>query len=659
MNLKFFAAVFLCGSVLAASAQQKPAPKNQTNSSTTVLFSRSDNQTTTQAAPAALKTAANSKATDAERAAVTFTSYNLDLHLAPRDHTLSARAQLTVRNDGSQPLTILPIQLSSSLKFDGISSNGQRLQFTQQTLNSDTDHTGLLHEAEIQLPTPLAPGATLSLEVLYSGEITQDSRRLLQLGTPTDTADQSDWDRIDEDFTGLRGFGNVIWYPVASVPALLGDGNKVFAEIGRQKLRERDATMAIRLTIEYYLAPPSVIALDGHPVPVPKPSVTPTPNYPGVLTVTLPPTKLGFAAPSLFLADWVPSAGSGVHIYSRSEDQSNAQALMTAATMVQPLVAKWLGPKAKTPVTVIDLPDSQDLTWEDGPLLLTAVADRPPQDYTEPMSRALAHAYFQSPRQWLDEGVATFLQTLWIEQSSTRTKALELLESQRPALALIEPATPGSGPGQPLLQAHNPIYYRTKATYVLWMLRDLAGEAQLQSALAAYNPAADTTPDYFEKLVEQSSGKNLDWFFKKLGLSRPRLARPRHHRLPRQPRRLQRPVHRRHRHYEQRLRRNRSPRHRPLRRQQPHRARAAPRQNPHRSPHVSPGPARSGHRKRRNRTRNRSRHTQTEYHDSIELATTFPAQTPHSSAPDTADTSPRCHPSSPAEEQAGASPHHA
>ncbi|MGH9586069.1 MAG: hypothetical protein ACRD3F_03905 [Acidobacteriaceae bacterium] len=519
MKLKFFAAVFLCGSALAASAQQKTAPsspKTQTAPNTTVLFSRSDNQTTPTTPPAPPKSASNSasKATDAERSAVTFTSYHLDLHLAPRDHTLSARAQLTIRNDGSRPLTLLPIQLSSSLKFDGVSSNGQRLQFTQQTLNSDTDHTGLLHEADIQLPTPLAPKATLPLEVLYSGEITQDSRRLLQLGTPDDTADHSDWDRINEDFTGLRGFGNVVWYPVASVPALLGDGNKVFAEIGRQKFREQDATMAIRLTIEYYLAPPSVIALDGHPVPVPKPSVTPTPNYPGVLTAMLSPTKLGFAAPSLFLANWVPSAGSGVHIYSRSEDQSNAQALMTAATMVQPLVAKWLGPKAKSPLTIIDLPEPQDFTWEDGPLLLTAIADRPPQDYTESMSRALAHAYFQSPREWLDEGVATFLQTLWIEQSSTRTKALELLESQRTALALVEPATPGSGPGEPLLEAHDPIYYRTKATYVLWMLRDLSGEAQLQSALAAYDPASDTTPGYFEKLVEQSSGKNLDWFFK-------------------------------------------------------------------------------------------------------------------------------------------------
>src|SRR5690348_13301088 len=198
MMLKFFAAFLLCGTTMGASAQQKSAPQSTqpaTKSNTTVLFSRSDDQTSAQPAQTTPQQAAPAtKVTDAERSAVTFTSYHLDLHLSPRDHALAARAQLQVRNDGSQPLTVLPIQLSSSLHFDGASAGGQRLTFTQQTLNSDTDHTGLLHEADIQLSKPLAPRATLSLEVLYSGEITVDARRLLQLGTPTDTAEHSDWD---------------------------------------------------------------------------------------------------------------------------------------------------------------------------------------------------------------------------------------------------------------------------------------------------------------------------------------------------------------------------------------------------------------------------------------------------------------------------------
>ncbi|MGC2215345.1 MAG: hypothetical protein WA602_19200 [Silvibacterium sp.] len=511
-------ALLLCGSLLGAAAQQQqpaPAAPSQSNPNAKVLFSRSDDQKTDQTTPqtAASTQTVTAKVTDAERAAVTFTAYDLDVHLALRDHTLAARAQVDIRNDSTQPLNVIPLQLSSSLNFEGVSLNGGRLTFGQQTLNSDTDHTGQLHEAVIELPAPLAPQATLRLEVTYSGTIDVSAKRLEQLGTPEDVAAHSDWDRISEDFTGLRGFGNVVWYPVTSVPALLGDGAKVFAEIGTQKLRQFNALVSIRLTVEYYLAPPTIIVLDGQAVPLGKPSVTPTQQYPGIITCTLPPTKLGFAAPSLFLANRIFSENNGVRIYARNEDQTNAQGLMTAATMVQPLVTQWLGAKAKSPLTVIDLPEQQDLTWEQGPLLLTAISDQPPDSYAEMMSHALAHAYFQSPREWLNEGVPSFLETLWIEHTNNRTLALEKLESQRSALTFAEPATPGDGPGQDLLHASNPVYYRTKATYVLWMLRDVAGEKELASALQAYDPAADTTPGYFQKLVERASDKDLQWFF--------------------------------------------------------------------------------------------------------------------------------------------------
>jgi len=112
--------------------------------------------------------------------------------------------------------------------------------------------------------------------------------------------------------------------------------------------------------------------------------------------------------------------------------------------------------------------------------------------------------------------------TLWIEKQEGRKKALEALESGRSALALGEPASPGESLGQPLAQAISPVYYRTKATYVFWMLRDLAGDAALSAALRAYSPAEDAAQglgpaagsDYFEKLIEQAGlRRDLTWFF--------------------------------------------------------------------------------------------------------------------------------------------------
>jgi aminopeptidase N len=45
------------------------------------------------------------------------------------------------------------------------------------------------------------------------------------------------------------------------------------------------------------------------------------------------------------------------------------------------------------------------------------------------------------------------------------------------------------------------------------MLRDIAGDKQLATALQAYDAAEDTSPEYFEHLVERASGKDLKWFF--------------------------------------------------------------------------------------------------------------------------------------------------
>ena len=112
--------------------------------------------------------------------------------------------------------------------------------------------------------------------------------------------------------------------------------------------------------------------------------------------------------------------------------------------------------------------------------------------------------------------------TLWIEKQAGREQALGALEAARPALALAEPASPGESAGQPLAQAISPVYYRTKATYVLWMLRDIASDATLSAALRAYDPTQDvskgygkdTGPSSFETLLEQAgTRRDLSGFF--------------------------------------------------------------------------------------------------------------------------------------------------
>ncbi|HKF47743.1 MAG TPA: hypothetical protein VKB38_10335 [Terracidiphilus sp.] len=492
-----------------------------------VIFSRStdqNGQTTTQGNPAAAPTGPVT-AKDAEREAVTFTGFDMDVRLRLSDHHIAVRALITIRNDGKSPLSQIPLQISSSLQWERIRVQDRDATIQASLLNSDADHTGKLWEAAVPLAAPLAPGASLALDVTYSGPIEINAQRLLALGTPEDVALHSDWDEIGAGFTGLRGFGNVVWYPASSVPVLLGDGARLFDEMGAHKLRLSGAHFRMRLTVEFPAGQPPTIALvNGHPAALNVASQgSLTTDVAGVAVAQSDQSILGFEAPSLFVAARRSHAGPDLttpdlNLWTTPEDESNAQLWLDAATRVTPFLQGWLGQRPRAELSVLDLPDPQDAPFETGALLVTTIRDASPDQLGDVMAHALTHAWMQSPRAWLSEGVAHFMGTLWIEKQSGREKAISALEAGRPALTLIEPASPGVSPGQPLAQASSPAYYRTKAGYVLWMLRDLVGDPTLSAALRAYDPKQDlgipTIPSLFERLLEQAGARHdLGWFF--------------------------------------------------------------------------------------------------------------------------------------------------
>ena len=467
-------------------------------------------------------------AEDAERQAVTFTAFDLDVRLRTAEQHIAVRALVTVRNDGKTPLARIPLQLSSSLNWERIRADGKDVTFPVATLNSDADHTGQLHEAAVPLTQPLAPGSSLQLDVTYSGVIAPSAQRLLTIGTPAEVALHSDWDQIGVPFTGLRGFGNVVWYPVASVPVILGYGARLFDEIGEHKLRLSGAHFRLRLTVEFpHGQAPTVALINGHPAaltvteakgpePVPGQDLDQAQEVPGVATASLEGAILGFEAPSLFVAIRKPHTAANTTVWAVPEDESAVDDWTNAATAVTPILQRWLGQNPRSQLTLLDLPDPRDAPFEAGALLATAIRKADQEELesvlAHALTRAFLHASTQSPPAWLDEGVAHFMSTLWVENQRGRSQALAALEASRPALALAEPESPGKSAGQPLAAAISPVYYRTKAAYVLWMLRDVAGDPALASALRAYDPAGSTGS--FEKLLDQAGDhRDLAWFF--------------------------------------------------------------------------------------------------------------------------------------------------
>ena len=69
----------------------------------------------------------------------------------------------------------------------------------------------------------------------------------------------------------------------------------------------------------------------------------PTASFPGVITASVPATRLGFETPSLFLARRIETDGNGLRVLATDADAASDQNYIDAAELARPLVHTWLG----------------------------------------------------------------------------------------------------------------------------------------------------------------------------------------------------------------------------------------------------------------------------------------------------------------------------
>lgn len=499
-----------------AMTAQEPAPLPLPPPTGTVLFS------TEQGPPVAGKSQAETlpEITAAEREAWTFTSYDLDVHLVPARAGMTVRARVVLRNDSASPRRVVPLQVTSSLRWEsvaGVSVAG----FGQHTVDTDADHSGRATELVVTLVKPLAPGESVELTAFYTGEIRVSVERLERIGAPPNDAARADWDAIAPELTALRGFGNVLWYPVAAEPVFLGDGAKLFQAVGRQRLRQQEATMRLRLTVEYVGDPPDAVIFCGQReafVAVSENQDVPVAESPGVATAEFAAARLGFRSPSLFVTDRAATVTDDTLIAAVTDHYGAVPRYAAAAGLVKPLVTEWLGP---TPKTQLEILDHAGQPFEDDALLVLPMRAATPDTLAPTLVHSLAHAWFRSDRAWLDEGVSQLLSLLWMEQTKGRAATLDALGQAARTLALAEAEVePNSGQAlAPLVKeqagASDDVFYRTKAAAVLWMLRSIVGEEALKGTLREYRGAQKNAGDAkgFELALEATSHKDLRWFF--------------------------------------------------------------------------------------------------------------------------------------------------
>ncbi len=469
--------------------------------------------------------------TDAERSAIEIISLSLDLHLIPANARLETHATLTLRNRSESPLVRIPLQLSSTLHWLTASAGLESLPFTQSPIATDTDHTGYAQEAIFTPAAPLAPGAALTLSVFYAGEIEQNSDRLELIGAPHDRAAATDWDRIapasDQSSTALRGFGNVLWYPVAAPAAHLGAGKQLFDLIAQDRRHNTSVAMRLRLTVEYAGDPPDAVIFNGVLQPLTR---TADENNQiidethGIATADFPSAPIGFRTPSLFLTaqQAATTPDQLLSIVSPTPDVSDPYA--AAAQSLEPVLSGFFGPTPRNPLLLLDHPGEP---FADSSLLvaqLSATAD--PKLVAPALVRGLTHAWLSPQTRpvpaaglWIDEGLPEFLSLVWTERSGTGIQGREALAAAlRNASVLIALAEDSAHP-QPLPQAADDVFLRLKSAFVFWQLRQLLGDDLFSRSLTAWrhslalNPVLDRDEKALEASLEKTSGRDLAWFF--------------------------------------------------------------------------------------------------------------------------------------------------
>ena len=438
-----------------------------------------------------------------DRDAFTFLVWNLDVRIDAKTESLFVRGKITMRNDSTKPQAQIPLQISSSLKWASIRRNGKAVPFSTSQLRSDLDHSGNAEEAIVSLPSPIAPRDSIELEVGYSGTVSLDTTRLIELGVPLEVRVATDFDRITPTFTCLRGVGHVLWFPVSLEPAVISDGNRVFEETSAWAVRHAVSSMTLN------------VAIDS----------TPPVHTNGQISIIRQEdrvrfdeghqwTRLGLSGPVLV-------GGNYREIIARKDRDAPFSVIFFPehvaqaqdyARVIQDTLPTVTG-KSDFPASLIELPESDDATYDADTVLLTPLKTIDRKSLEVTLAYMFAHQTLWSPRAWIYEGVAHLAQVLMRERQDGRAAAVAYMGQRLSPLTLAESGAAGAARSNSLVNTTSEVFYRTKAMYVWWMLREIVGERALLDSLQQYDSEQDKEPSYIQKLLEKNSRKDLEWFF--------------------------------------------------------------------------------------------------------------------------------------------------
>jgi len=445
-----------------------------------------------------------------DREAFTFTKYDLHVRVEPEQQRLGVRGRITLRNDSTAPQKDIALQVSSTLSWKSIQIAGKAVQFVTHEYNSDIDHTGTLSEAIVTLPHDVPPQGTVELDIGYEGVIPLNVTRLTRIGVPEDKAKHTDWDQIGKSFTAVRGIGYVAWYPVATEAASLSDGNNVEEAIGRWKVRHTDTEMEVlfETTVDTPIFFTGTAGLA---------SVNTQPGISKIASFTM--VRPGISVPTFVIADYQKLTPKDLLTiqYLPGQDEG-AKAYAEIAANVDPIILVGHGSKS---LQILGLPDPEAASFVSEGMLLSPLKLPVTNEALLDIVYARARRLVLSPRVWIQEGLAHYVQAAFIDEEAGRKAALDYLNAHRTLLVeaeqqhkshTAEPPGTRLETAYSLINAPDGLYLQAKALYVWWMLRDLLGGTPVE-ALFNYHADEDKDGAYMQRVIEKQTHRDLQWFF--------------------------------------------------------------------------------------------------------------------------------------------------
>lgn len=442
-----------------------------------------------------------------DRQAFTFTTYNLKVTIDPAKQGFLVTGSVEARNDSKSPQKNIVLQISGGLQWTSATVGKDQVPWVQQTYTTDIDHTGEVSEAILTLPTEVAPGASVTVDLSYGGELTLNTGRLLRVNTPGTFAARSDWDQISDNFAAVRGLGYVVWYPVSMDAVSLSDGTALWDRIAEWRMRHRASILKVDFV-----------------VPGDKKLVTNADEATGDFVVY---RSFASVTPSFCYAAYLMIERPGMTVFHLAEHTQLARDYVNAAEKVTTELADFFGtPKRK--LVVVELPNEEVLPFDDGgSVYFTPIMKLDPKAIEMMMGHQVVHTIISSARPWINEGLAHLAQLLIRERQDGREGALSYLNQFRETVADTEKAALQEAPnkGDPLATSNDQIMFRSKSSYVWFMLRDIVGDKALSAAIHNYKPELDTQPGYIQSLIEAQTSPHQsleqffdDWVYRDKGL---------------------------------------------------------------------------------------------------------------------------------------------